>query len=43
MNDDGAANDNALDDHDAHAVGLLDTLPMIPVEEEVPPPIEERH
>lgn len=24
------ANDNDLDDYDAHAIGLLDTLPIMP-------------
>lgn len=31
------------DDHDRHAAGELDTLPLIPRAEEVPPPLEERH
>jgi len=33
-----AANDNALDDHDAHHIGLLDTLPLVPRAEESEPP-----
>jgi hypothetical protein len=30
-------------DHDRHADRELDTLTLIPIYEEVPPPVEERH
>jgi hypothetical protein len=35
--------DDDLDEYEAHALGLLDTLPLINVAEEVPPPMDERH
>ncbi len=35
--------DNELDDHDLHALELLDTVRLIRAAEEVPPPKDEQH